>query len=502
MKTFLTRDQFTQYYTAVGAETQITLTRTVCRTNTDFAVFRNGLLQTLGVSADYVFIDRYGVQAGNTEAFVSAIKFNRALIAGENIAIISGVISGTNLTDIYNYIGDTGVSTNLTTPYNLNNLIHGGRYFLAYDAGNTNCPVSVDCHIQVFQQDSNNMVQTIYPIDGTSPVWRSYSNGTWNGWNTYSNAPVGSIVSVLASDTYVPNGCLRCDGAEYTSAMFSGFYNNFLLTGKLLTCTYAEYTAQVAITGNCGKFALDTVNQKFKVPILKDGDSITQATSAAELGKSYTAGLPNITGTVYVQGLTYGSAIVSSGSLFAYESGFNNGVSAVSATNGCSTIGLNAAASSPIYGNATTVRDEQVRLRHFVVVANAQTVISSIDWSNYMAGLAGKANIDFDNITLTGKSNAGKAMAYALDYEHPVTFALGDTWTYAPVGGLMVGWVWMDINAPTDAGVVTVGSTNVAGTKKNTTVNTLSCFIDTGVRVKKVAGMHAEDVVIVPWRTA
>ena len=315
-------------------------------------------------------------------------------------------------------------------------------------------------------------------------------------------ALIGSVLSIMATDTYVPNGCVPCNGAEYTRAQFPALYDTYLAGGKLLTCTYAEFSNQVAGTGNCAKFALDTANQKFKVPMLKDGDSITQATSAAELGRSYKAGLPNITGTVYVQGLTYGSAIISSGALSASDSGRGNGVSSVAAPNGCSTIGLNAAASSPIYGNATTVRDEQVRLRHFVVVASAQNNASVFDWSNYMAGLAGKASIDFNNITLTGKANAGKAMAYALDYEHPVTFALGDTWTYAPVGGLMVGWVWMDTAAPTDSGVVTVGSTNVAGTKKNTTVNTLSCFIDTGVRAKKVAGMHAEDVVIVPWRTA
>ena len=311
---------------------------------------------------------------------------------------------------------------------------------------------------------------------------------------------IGSIVSVLATDTYVPNGCVPCNGAEYSRAQFPALYNTYLVGGKLLTCTYAAYSTQLASTGNCAKFALDTANQKFKVPMLKDGDSITQATSAAELGKSYKAGLPNITGNVYVQGLTYGSAVVSSGALSAGDSGMGNGVSSVATSNGCSSIGLNAAASSSIYGNATTVRDEQVRLRHFVVVASAQNNASVFDWSNYMAGLASKANVDFTNIPLTGKVNAGKAMAYALDYEHPVTFPLGDTWTYAPVGGLMVGWVWMDASAPTDSGVVTVGSTNVVGTKKNTTVNTLSCFIDPGVRVKKAAGMHVENVVIVPWK--
>ena len=329
-------------------------------------------------------------------------------------------------------------------------------------------------------------------------------NATNTGVSTSLAMHIGSIVSVLATDTYVPNGCVPCNGAEYTRAQFPALYDTYLTaaTPKLLTCTYSAWSTQVGLTGNCAKFAVDTANQKFKVPMLKDGDSITQATSAAELGKSYKAGLPNITGSVYIQGLSYGSAIISSGALFANDSGFNNGVTGVTATNGCSTIGLNAAASSPIYGNATTVRDEQVRLRHFVVLASAQNSSSVFDWSNYMAGLAGKANVDFNNITLTGKSNAGKAVAYALDYEHPVSFGILDTWVYAPVGGLMVGWVWMDPAAPTNAGVVTVGSTNVAGTKKNTTVNTLSCFIDTGVRVKKVAGMHAEDVVIVPWRTA
>ena len=328
-------------------------------------------------------------------------------------------------------------------------------------------------------------------------------NATNTGVSTSLAMHIGSIVSVLATDTYVPNGCVPCNGAEYTRAQFPALYDTYLTaaTPKLLTCTYSAWSTQVGLTGNCAKFAVDTANQKFKVPMLKDGDSITQASSAAELGKSYKAGLPNITGSVYIQGLSYGSAIVSSGALFANDSGFNNGVTGVSATNGCSTIGLNAAASSPIYGNATTVRDEQVRLRHFVVLASAQNSSSMFDWSNYMAGLASKTNVDFDNITLTGKANAGKAMAYALDYEHPVAFPILDTWVYAPVGGLMVGWVWMDVNAPTNAGVITIGNTRLAAAGKNVMPTSISCFIDPGAKVKKDVGMHNEEIVIVPWRT-
>lgn len=329
-------------------------------------------------------------------------------------------------------------------------------------------------------------------------------NATNTGVSTSLAMHIGSIVSVLATDTYVPNGCVPCDGAEYTRAQFPALYDTYLTatTPKLLTCTYAAFSTQLASTGNCAKFAVDTANQKFKVPMLKDGDSITQAASAAELGKSYKAGLPNITGSVYIQGLSYGYEIVSSGALFASESGFNNGVASVSAANGCSTIGLNAAASNPIYGNATTVRDEQVRLRHFVVVASAQNNASVFDWSNYMAGLASKANVDFTNIPLTGKSNAGKAMAYALDYDNPVSFPILDTWVYAPVGGLMVGWVWMDPNATTNAGVITVGSTRIAAARKNVMPTSISYFIDPGAKVKKDVGMHNEEIFIVPWRTA
>ena len=329
-------------------------------------------------------------------------------------------------------------------------------------------------------------------------------NATNTGVSTSLAMHIGSIVSVLATDTYVPNGCVPCNGAEYTRDQFPALYDTYLTatTPKLLTCTYAAFSTQLASTGNCAKFAVDTANKKFKVPMIKDGDSITQATSAAELGKSYKAGLPNITGYVYVQGLTYGSAVTASGALTAGDSGMGNGVASIVAGNGCSFINLDAADSNPIYGNATTVRDEQVRLRHFVVVASAQNNASVFDWSNYMAGLAGKANVDFNNIPLTGKSNAGKAIAYALDYDHPVSFGILDSWVYAPVGGLMVGWIWVDPASSATAGVITVGNTRLAAAGKNVLPTSISYFIDPGVKVKKDPGMHNEEIYIVPWRTA
>ena len=45
-------------------------------------------------------------------------------------------------------------------------------------------------------------------------------NATNTGVSTSLAMHIGSIVSVLATDTYVPYGCVPCNGAEYTRAQF------------------------------------------------------------------------------------------------------------------------------------------------------------------------------------------------------------------------------------------------------------------------------------------
>lgn len=244
-------------------------------------------------------------------------------------------------------------------------------------------------------------------VDFNGPVVNGPAALTIGSTALSSFMPVGLIGAILpfyVADGYVPNGCVLPDGAEYTQSQFPTFYTDYLAAGRVVTCTYAEFAAQVAATGNCAKFALDTDNQKFKVPLLKDGDSITQAASAAELGKSVKAGLPEI----WADGLIgfdsagyYGGALrspagthsfaVAAGGIIRYESPTSDHVFQASRCNG-------------IYGNSTTVTDEQVRLRHFVVVASAQNNQSMFDWSAYMSALAGKANADLSNITANGNA--------------------------------------------------------------------------------------------------
>ena len=212
---------------------------------------------------------------------------------------------------------------------------------------------------------------------------------------------IGSVITMLCADSYVPNGAVPANAAEYTREQFREFYDTYLVGGRLLTCTYAAFAAQVALTGNCAKFALDTTAQKFKVPLLKNGDSITQAASAAELGKSYKAGLPNVAGelTSWVTATGAYAPIRANATLSApfYRTGtWSPGSTAGTDTAGYG-LGINLGLSNPIYGNSNTVTTEGIRLRHFVVLASAQNNASVFDWANYMAGLAGKLNADMSN---------------------------------------------------------------------------------------------------------
>lgn len=203
---------------------------------------------------------------------------------------------------------------------------------------------------------------------------------------------IGSVFAHTAAETYVPNGCVPANGGEYTRAQFPTLFDDYLVGGKLLTCAYSAFAAQVALTGNCTKFALDKDAQKFRVPLYKDGDSITHAASAAELGKSVKAGLPNIAGSLGLDG----GATAGTGPFSSVMAG---SVRPVGQYTGSTSVTFDASRSSPVYGNSTTVTDEQVRLRHFVVVASAQNSASMFDWSAYMAALAGKANVDLSNAT-------------------------------------------------------------------------------------------------------
>ena len=281
--------------------------------------------------------------------------------------------------------------------------------------------------------------------------------------------PIGLVIQAMSTSSYVPDGCLPCDGSEYTKAQFPDLWNNYLTTTevisktwyawtfddgdstytvytesatpsigdsvyrfdsagasyvaysitavgsgtitvnyrtglecprnsaadttttssaptKLNTCSYTDYSADITTYGQCGKFAVDTTNQKFKAPLIKDGSYITQAMSNSELGKAYNESLPQHTHT-----------ITSSHALFLGNAagGWGNNLDATGQTN------TTGGASSSTYQDGAKVQGDNVRMRFFVVVANGQINQSVMDWSQWVIGLSVKANTDLSNMNPT-----------------------------------------------------------------------------------------------------
>ena len=207
---------------------------------------------------------------------------------------------------------------------------------------------------------------------------------------------------MLCSSSYVPDGALPLDGAEYTKALFPKFYTNFLVAGLLNTCTYDEYASDITTYGQCGKFALDTENGKFKVPTIKDGSYLTQALSDTELGKVYNESLPNIQGGV--NGAIIGNYATISGTAVTFT-GALKGVSTYAGTisggnnhfQAITDLSLDASESSPTYQNNAKVQGDNLRVRYFVQVANGQINQSDMDWSAFTSALQGKLNKDHSN---------------------------------------------------------------------------------------------------------
>lgn len=186
---------------------------------------------------------------------------------------------------------------------------------------------------------------------------------------------------IVLADDITAYATLKRDSSKDIST-----YNSLLNT-----CTYSEYEADIATYGQCAKFAVDTANETFRVPLIKDGAVIQQAMSNGELGKSYNAGLPNIEGEFGGAELQFTPA---SGAF--YQIGTEKG----SAQDGTDfAVGFDASRSNPIYGNSDTVQPNAVALRYFVVVANGSINQSMMDWSQWASNLQGKLNADHSNDT-------------------------------------------------------------------------------------------------------
>lgn len=231
-----------------------------------------------------------------------------------------------------------------------------------------------------------------------------------------SGLSIGTIFPCVCSADWTPENALPVDGTEYVSSQFLTLWSDYLTatTPKLATCTYDEYASDIATYGQCAKFAVDTTNNKFKVPTIKDGSYITQALSNTEIGKAHNESLPNIKGTFNAtSGVTTGCVKVSSGA------GVYNQVGN-STQNEIKNLSINASDSSSTYQDNAKVQGDNVRLRWFVVVANGTVSQAAMDWSAWQQGLSTKVNnADLTELTSIFAPDYSTAVSFTLPYTAP-----------------------------------------------------------------------------------
>lgn len=203
---------------------------------------------------------------------------------------------------------------------------------------------------------------------------------------------IGDIQFTIRSD--VPNGSVWCDGTEYSKAEFPDVYA-LLVSGKLYNTTYETFNNLMTNHGSCGLFALDTVNEKFKVPSLNSIALEAAQTAAGFLAES----LPQH--THQYQHIS-GAAADWTGNSNAARNALGN-----------FTTGK---ADNPTYQDNAKVKTDRVVYRAYVVMYTGETEVSNGVVSEILDSCARKdlSNVpaEYDYVVESGSSIAGNQTAH------------------------------------------------------------------------------------------
>ena len=232
----------------------------------------------------------------------------------------------------------------------------------------------------LIDNNTYNFVTTPSYIDGEH--WQELNSG-----GTGSGMPVGTIFAHTCSADFVPENSLPCDGTEYTQAQFPTLYTNWLVSGNLNTCTYEEYQAEISTNGECLKWALDTINQKFKVPTINNIMVRSSVNTIPVKGNGMTLGLTDMSSNF---GLAVHNSSAFSGvgpSVNSYGVKIGTKISNYY-NNDDASLGVTAIASkSGLIADTSDVLITQ-EIRYFVVVATGTINQSEMDWSEWASEIS------------------------------------------------------------------------------------------------------------------
>lgn len=218
------------------------------------------------------------------------------------------------------------------------------------------------------------------------------SNNQFEYADSSVRSSFGNIGDIeYTSRTDVPNGGAWCDGALYTKAQFPDVYQ-MLVDGKLQSTTVSKFDSTVSANGSCGFFGLDTANECFKVPMLKD--VYLKAGQAPSMFGAES--LPNIKGRVGTIG-NYNSTAEVNGA-------FKRDAKNAHAVDGGNMVWFynatfDASRSSSIYKNGAKVQPDHVVYRAYVVLYASAVEASVAQAQEFMTALSGKANTDLSSVS-------------------------------------------------------------------------------------------------------
>lgn len=218
------------------------------------------------------------------------------------------------------------------------------------------------------------------------------SNNQFEYADSTVKSSFGNIGDIeYTSRTDVPNGGAWCDGALYTKAQFPDVYQ-MLVDGKLQSTTVSKFDSTVSANGSCGFFGLDTANERFKVPMLKDV-YIKAGQAPSMFGAE---SLPNVKGEVGTIGNYNNTGVVTG----AFKRGEKN-VHAADAGNVVwfYNATFDASRSSSTYKDRAKVQPDHVVYRAYVVLYNSAAEASVAQAQEFMTALSGKANTDLSNVS-------------------------------------------------------------------------------------------------------
>lgn len=185
--------------------------------------------------------------------------------------------------------------------------------------------------------------------------------------NSYGN--IGDIKYSMRTE--VPYGGAWCDGTMYTKTQLPDLYD-MLVNGDLQTVAISEYESQISSNGVCGFFGLDTSNERFKVPTLKDIYIKAGQTPSVFGAES----LPNITGSLTNDYSSFASA---SGAF-----GISNQTNVYASGNiisGNRILSIDASRSSSTYQDNAKVNPDHVVYKAYVVVFTAVEDSTEATWN-------------------------------------------------------------------------------------------------------------------------